>query len=127
LVLLTEELSIIVGVGFTVIVKLVEAPKQFTDPSTKVGVTVIVATIGESVEFIAVKLGIVLDDPEADKPILGVSLVQLYVVVPVLDDVKVTTVDASPGQITWFAIASTCPNGFTVISTLTDVPGHSPI
>jgi hypothetical protein len=100
LVLLTAELSIIVGEGFTVIVKLVEAPKQFTNPSTNVGVTVIVATIGESVEFIAVKLGIVLDDPEADKPILGVSLVQVYVVVPVLDDVKVTNVVASPGQTT---------------------------
>jgi hypothetical protein len=85
----------------------VEVPKQLTDPSTKVGVTVIVATIGDAVAFIAVKLGIVLEVPDAANPILGVSLVQVYVVVPVLEDDKVTKVVASPGQTTWFAIAST--------------------
>jgi hypothetical protein len=104
----------------------VEVPKQLTDPSAKVGVTVIVATIGDAVAFIAVKLGIVLEVPDAANPILGVSLVQVYVVVPVLEDDKVTKVVASPGQTTWFAIASTCPSGLTVISTVTGVPGHSP-
>jgi hypothetical protein len=85
----------------------VEVPKQLTDPSAKVGVTVIVATIGDAVAFIAVKLGIVLEVPDAANPILGVSLVQVYVVVPVFEDDKVTKVVASPGQNTWFAIAST--------------------
>jgi hypothetical protein len=107
LVLLTAELSIIVGVGFTVIVKLVDVPKQLTEPSTKVGVTVIVATIGEAVVFIAVKLGIELVDPDAAKPILGVSFVQVYVVLPVFEDVKPTIVVTSPGHTTRFGIAST--------------------
>ena len=76
LVLLAEELKNIVGVGFTVTVKLVGVPKQFTEPSTKVGVTVIVAITGVAVVLIAVKLGIVFETPEIANPILGVSFIQ---------------------------------------------------
>ena len=49
--------------GFTVIVKILGKPTQLTPPLVNVGVTVIVATIGELPVLVAVKLAI---DPEPE-------------------------------------------------------------
>ena len=47
---------------------------------------------------------------------VGVSLTQLYVVVPpVLDVVKLIDVELAPLHTTWLAGSLTCPVGFTVI------------
>lgn len=74
------------GTGFTVIVKLVEFPKQ----PFKLGITEIVEVIGEFVVFCATKLGIAVPDPLAAKPIAVFVFVQEYVV-PVGAPVKLTT------------------------------------
>ena len=72
--------SVTDGVGLTVIVNIRGVPLQpFAD-----GVTVIVATTGLPVEFVAVKAAI-SPVPLAAKPILGVLFVQLYTV-PVTDE-----------------------------------------
>ena len=65
------------GVGLTVIVKFCGVPAQ---PFAK-GVTVMVATIGVELAFVAVKAGIV-PTPVAASPIEGCELVQLKVVPP---------------------------------------------
>ena len=59
-----------VGVGFTVIVKLIGVPLQLTPPLVYTGVTVIVAVTGAFVVLVAVKAGI-LPDPLAASPMLG--------------------------------------------------------
>jgi len=56
-----------------VIVKVFEEPVQEVLPFAKVGVTVIVAIIGDVVEFVAVKAPI-LPEPLAANPILVVLL-----------------------------------------------------
>jgi hypothetical protein len=55
-------------------VKVFEGPVQLTDPLVKVGVTVIVAVIGELPVFVAVKDAI-LPDPLAASPMLVVLFV----------------------------------------------------
>ena len=62
--------------GLIVIVNVSEGPVQLVPPFAKVGVTVIVAIIGLVVLFTGVKTAIV-PVPEAPKPMLGVSFVQL--------------------------------------------------
>ena len=62
--------------GLIVIVNVLEGPVQLVTPLVKVGVTVIVAIIGLVVSFTGVKTAI-FPVPEAPKPILGVSFVQL--------------------------------------------------
>ena len=70
------ELVMILATGFTVIVKVFEAPVQLTPPLVYVGVTVIVAVTANIVGFTATKLGI-LPVPAAARPIDGVLLVQV--------------------------------------------------
>ena len=71
--------AITVGVGSTLIVKLCEVPGQPTDPLVNVGVTVMVAVIGEGPLLVAVKDGIPVEVPPlfAANPMPGVSLVQV--------------------------------------------------
>jgi hypothetical protein len=71
-----------VAVGLTVIVKALAGPTQLRPPAANVGVTVIVAVAGAVPLFKAVK-ATMLPVPVAAKPIDGLLLVQLYVVVPV--------------------------------------------
>ena len=73
-VLLLTELTC--PAGFMVIVKVLEGPVQLVPPFEKVGVTVIVATIGLLVLFIGVKTGRV-PVPEPFIPIPVVLFVQL--------------------------------------------------
>jgi hypothetical protein len=101
--------------GLMVMVNVLEGPVQFVPPFEKVGVTVIVATIGLLVLFIGVKTGRV-PVPEAFNPIPVVLFVQLYVVVPPELDVAKGIADvAVPAHTTtelgWF----TCGVGFTTI------------
>ena len=65
-----------------------------------IGVTVIVATSGALVVFVAMKLGI-SPEPAGASPIAGVSLVQLYIV-PATGPVKWINCVAEPLQRTWF-------------------------
>ena len=62
--------------GFTVMVKVWVAPEQFTLPLLNIGVTTIVATIGEVPLFTAVKAGM-FPLPEAANPIEAVLFVQV--------------------------------------------------
>ena len=66
------ETAATVGVGLTVIVKVVDAPVQ---PFAE-GVTVMVAVIGAFVVFTAVKAAI-LPVPLAARPMLGAVFIQL--------------------------------------------------
>jgi hypothetical protein len=68
-------------VGFTVIVKVLVDPMQFTDPLLNVGVTTMVAVTGEFPVLMAVKEAI-SPVPLPAKPILVVLFVQTKVVVP---------------------------------------------
>ena len=80
-ILCDKGLLVTVAVGFTIIVKVFVGPEQDVPPFAKLGVTIIVAVIGAVVKFTAIKAPI-LPEPLADKPILGVLFVQVYVVVP---------------------------------------------
>ena len=62
--------------GLTVIVKLIDGPVQTNPPLVKVGVTVIVPTMGVVVVLLGVKDGI-FPLPDEAKPKLGVSLIQV--------------------------------------------------
>ena len=68
--------GVTVGIGFTVMVKVLEGPVQVTPALVKLGVTTMVATTGNAVALIAVKLAI-LPMPLAANPIEGLELVQL--------------------------------------------------
>ncbi len=59
------------------------SPSQIREPSSKCGVTVIVATTGESVEFDVVNTGI-FPDPVASSPIEGVSFSQVKLTFPLV-------------------------------------------
>ena len=83
----------IVGVGFTLIVKLDEEPVH---PATD-GVTVIVEVIRLEPALVVVNDGTVFV-PEADnKPVAVLLLFQVYVV-PLTPPVNVTAVDETPVQ-----------------------------
>jgi len=68
--------ALTVGIGFTVIVKVIVGPVQVTPALVYVGVTVIVAVTGAPVALVAVKLAM-LPVPAAARPMLGVLFVQL--------------------------------------------------
>lgn len=65
-----------VGVGFTVIVKLIAGPVHVTPPDVNVGVTVIVATRAALVVLVAVKPGI-FPVPDAARPMPVLLFAQL--------------------------------------------------
>lgn len=102
-----------VGVGLTVIVKLIGVPVHVTPPLVNVGVTVIVATTGAAVALVAVKLAM-FPVPDAARPMLVVLLVQLYTV-PAAVPVKVMAAVGLALHTAWLATALTVGTGFTVI------------
>ncbi len=85
------------------------------------------ATIGAVPVFVVVNDAI-SPVPEAARPIVVLLLVHAYVVTPtVLFVVKVTGVVAEPTQSAWFPMLFTWPAGFTITSTVTEVPVQTPI
>ena len=117
--------AMIFAPGLTVIVNVRGVPTQVTPPNTELGVTVIVAVIGNSVGFTVTKLGI-LPIPLAPNPILGSLLVQLNTV-PTVALVNVTAAVAAPTQSVWFATTFTVAVGLTVIIKLVGVEVHPPL
>jgi len=105
--------ALTVGLGFTVMVKVVEAPVQVTPAFVKEGVTVMVATTGAVPAFRVVNEAM-LPVPLAARPIAGVLFVQLNTV-PVAAPEKVTAAVVVPAQRTWLATALTVGVGFTVM------------
>ena len=103
------------GVGLTVIVNVRGVPTHVAVPTVKDGVTVMVATIGSAVAFLATKEAI-LPVPEAARPIAVLLLVQLYVTVPpVLEDVNEIPLVVAPLQIATLLTAFTVAVGLTVM------------
>ena len=101
--------SATVGVGFTVIVKVCAVPGQLL----AVGVTVTVEVIGVVPVLMAEKDAMFVL-PEAAKPVLVLSFVQLKTV-PATVPEKFTAVVATPLQSAWSAGSATVGVGFTVI------------
>src|SRR6186713_966326 len=95
------EVSVNVGTGFTVIVKVCAVPVHV--PSD--GVTVIVAVTGAEPAFSAVNEAM-FADPLADKPMEGVSLVQLKFV-PGIVPMKFTAAVAVFAHTVWSAGSET--------------------
>ena len=84
-----------VGVGFTVMVKVVGVPAQVV-PLVYTGVTVTVAVIGAVVAFVVTKDAI-FPVPLATSPMAVLLFVQLYTIVPpVAGLVKVIAVVVAP-------------------------------
>lgn len=106
-----------VGVGFTVIVKVLDGPLQVTPALVYVGVTMIVAITGALLAFSAVKLAI-LPVPLAANPIDGVLLVHVNTV-PGTVPVKFTGAVAVLAHTVWFAGWFTVGVGFTVMVKVT--------
>ena len=73
--MLVAPVSVGIGWGFTVMVKVFAGPAHPTEPLVNVGVTAIVATTGTVPVFVAVKEEI-FPVPEPANPMPGVSLVQ---------------------------------------------------
>ena len=63
------------GVGLTVMVKVLVGPTQLAGPLVRVGVTIIVATTGAVALLTAVN-DAMFPEPEAGSPIAGTELVQ---------------------------------------------------
>lgn len=108
------------GVGFTVIVNVIDVPVQVVAPLVYVGVTVIVAVCTTAVALVAVKLAI-LPVPDAARPIVVLLFVQLYTV-PATLPVKFTAVVADPLHSTCGNTAFTVGIGFTVIVNVCGAP-----
>ena len=64
------------GVGFTVMVKVMDGPTQLVPPLVNVGATVMVAVTGALVALVAVNDRI-LPEPDAPKPMVVLLFVQL--------------------------------------------------
>ena len=80
------------GDGLTVMKNCLDGPEQLTLLKLKFGVTVIVAVFGDAPELSAIKEMFPL--PDDGSPILGLSLVHVYVVLPiVLEVVKLIVAD----------------------------------
>ena len=71
-----------VGVGFTVIVNVIDGPVQVTPALVYTGTTMIVATAGVAPAFVAIKLGI-FPVPLSARPIEALELVQVNCSAPV--------------------------------------------
>lgn len=106
------EMAFTVGDGFTVMVNILDVPKQVLPPFVNDGVTVMVAVTGMVPLFVAVNAPI-FPEPLAAKPIDGVLFTQLYTV-PGTKPLKLTAVVEAPLQTTWFAAAFTVGVGFIV-------------
>lgn len=102
------------GVGFTVMVKLIGVPTQLVPILVNVGVTVIVAVTGALVTFVAINDRI-SSTPDAPNPMDGVLLVQVYVTMPpVFGLLKFTVAVGEPLHTTWLATAFIVGVGLTV-------------
>jgi hypothetical protein len=113
-----------VAVGFTVMVKVLAVPTQLTPPLIKVGVTVMVATTGNIVVLVAIKVGM-LPTPFAARPIDGVLFVQLNCTVPPVAGLlnAIAAVD-DPLHNTWLATGLTVAIGFTVMVNVIGKPAQ---
>ena len=103
-------------------VKVIESPGQDNSSAASYeGVTVMVASSGD-VPAVASKV-VMLPVPLAANPILVLSFVQLYIVVP-FSFAVLNTISAisSPLQTTIGSIPSTCAVGLTVIVKVSDGP-----
>ena len=107
-----------VGVGFTVIVNVVDVPGQ---PLAEV-LIVMVAVIGALVLLIA-ENDQMLPVPEAARPIDGVLFVQLNVV-PATPPLNATTFVVAPLHNVWLLTALTVGVGFTVMVKVVELPGQ---
>ena len=108
------------GIGLTVIVKVIGVPVQVVPALVYEGVTVIVATTGALLAFVAVKDAI-LPDPAAARPMVGVLLVQLYIV-PATAPLKLMAAVEAPLHNSWLLTALTVAVGLTVIVNVIGVP-----
>jgi hypothetical protein len=108
-----------VGVGFTVIVKLVEVPMH-----PRVGVTVMVAVFGELDVLIAVKLAM-FPVPLDASPIVEFVFVQVKVAPPGTLT-KLMAGITSPLQTEMFEMAVVVGDGIMVMVSVADTAGHPP-
>ena len=108
----------ILGVGFTVMVKLCAAPVQ----PLAVGVTVMVAVTGVVPVLMAVN-DPMFPLPEAGRPMELLLFVQLNVVL-ITAPVKLMAVVGLPLQMAWLPGLTTVGVGLTVTVKLMGVPGH---
>ena len=111
------------AVGLIIIVNVSVGPSQLTLPLVNTGVTTNVAVCDSDVSFVTTKLPISPVPPEIGKPMLVLSLVQLYTVSPP-ELIVVNTIDSvvSPLHNTWSITVSTWAVGFTLIVKLFDGP-----
>ena len=113
--LVIEVIGLTWAAGFTVTVKVFIVPTQARPLFVKVGVTLIVATTGVVPELSAMNDGVIEPLPDAPNPMLGVSFVHEYVVVPtvlVVVKIELTGLFAqTTDEIGWTTLAV----GFTVI------------
>ena len=113
---------IISATGFTVIVNTSTVPVQLTPLYVNVGVTIIVAIEGDVPEFNVVKVGI-SPVPEAPIPIVGLELVQEYVVNPIVFAVEKTiALTESPLHLVISLTEFIWAAGFTVMVNVLIVP-----
>jgi hypothetical protein len=109
--------------GLTVIVNVCGVPEQLCPPLVKVGVTVIVALIGDVPPLVAVKAagtaaaGSKTYCGVAVGPCIGGCTTGTVVV-------KASTGTAVPAQCTWSAGSLTCADGLTVMVNVCGVPGQ---
>ena len=106
------------GVGLTVIVKLSCGPVQ---PLAD-GVMVMVATVGVLPLSVAIK-ELMLSIPLCPRPMVVSEFVQAYVV-PLTDPVKCTAVVAAPLHKSWLPVGKAPGVGLTVILKLRGVPAQ---
>ena len=110
------------AVGLTVMVNTWDDPLQSKLALLYRGVTVMVAVTGTEPLFMAVK-EVISPLPDAGRPIVELSFVQVYVVVPPeLVVEKLTAAVLLPLQTTWLAGMFTCAVGLTVMVNTWDDP-----
>ena len=109
--------------GVTVIVNVCDGPSQLTSAFVNIGVTIIVATTGIVPVLIPLNEDI-FPVPEASKPILSVSFVQEYVVIPNVLSVVNSTEVLSPLHISLSTGLLTWAVGFTVIVNISVGPSQ---
>ena len=113
-----------VGVGLTVMVKVIGVPGQVMPALVYFGVTVMLATMGAFEVLVAVKAGR-FPEPEPGSPMLGSLLVQSNEMdPPEVGETKFTAVVNPPSQTTWLATAFTEAVGLTIMLKVKGVPGQ---
>ena len=98
-------------------------PVQLTPLSVNVGITVILAIIGEVPSLTPAKDEI-FPTPKSPRPIAILSFDQVYVVVPPVFSVVNSTEVISALHIIWFCGSSTWAVGFTVIANISSGPSQ---